>query len=274
VRIRLIFSLINKGAVLPFHHQGIIADFINRFLPAKGEHSLLADDFTFSGLKGQTLITREGLAYTSSKVTLVFSSSNSHQVEGLIHNLFTHRREVIIGGLKLYPSNVLIEEPPQFLPSTKYVMISPIILQKDGANPLEIKKFIHPEKLNFHKLLKSSTLRRMHEANKMLAHNVSSFKFELKPDFDYLQKVKLSEKKFSRIYQTTINDEIVEIRGYTFPFTLLADEETHQFIFERGLGELTYLGYGMTDVVSNLYASRTIPYTFNSSNLQTQVVPA
>ena len=259
--------------MLPFHHQGIIADFINRFLP-KGEHSLLSDEFTFSGFKGQTLITREGLAYTSAKVTLVFSSSNRHQVEGLIHNLFKQRRDVIIGGLRLYPSNVLVEEPPQFLPSTKYVMISPIILLKDGEDPVEVKKFIHPEKRSFHQLLKSSTLRRMHDADLMRTQNVNSFKFELKPDFNYLHKVKLSEKKFSRIFQTLLNEEIIEVRGYTFPFTLLADEETHKVIFERGLGELTHLGYGMTDVVSNLYASRTVPYVFNKDNLQSQMITA
>lgn len=271
----MIFSLLNKGAVLPFHHQGILANFINQFLPQSEGNIPLHDwGLNFSGLKGQTLVTREGLAYTSSKVTVVISSHSQALIDHLVKNIFSQRKELIVGGLKLVPHQVLIEEPPAFDRITKYVMISPVILVTEAGDAIELKKFIHPERRSFYQLLKAGTYRRMLQAGVLEGKGENDFLFNFKPDLDYLNKVKRSEKKFSRIYQALVNNSLMEIRGYTFPFALEADEITHRFIFERGLGELTHLGYGMTDTVSNMFAARVRPYAWPGSEQMNTLLTA
>lgn len=268
VRIRIIFLLNNTGAVVPFHHQHLIAESLDRIIKRLPVEFQGNSFFTFSGLKGETKVGKKGLHFFSMKITLVFASNNEEFLEALINELFRHE-EIEIGELKLSPDSVIREEPPASklfsLQGTsqkrKYVCISPLVLlrpEEDGA-----KQFISPETDLFSDLLYESTMIRMEKSKKYTMEQIDSFfKFQVVPDKDYLDRIKSEEKKFARIY-TIPNPHVenpatmVEIRGYTMPFTLYAAPEVHDFVFNCGLGELTYRGYGMLDMPDNNFSKRT-----------------
>ncbi|MFT6828816.1 MAG: CRISPR-associated endoribonuclease Cas6, partial [Roseivirga sp.] len=66
MRVRIIFKLKNRGAVLPFHHQHILAQFIKGVIVnGKNENFIDFPYYSFSGLKGQTKVSRTGLNYFS-----------------------------------------------------------------------------------------------------------------------------------------------------------------------------------------------------------------
>jgi CRISPR-associated endoribonuclease Cas6 len=41
-----------------------------------------------------------------------------------------------------------------------------------------------------------------------------------------------------------------EVRGYTFPFTLYAQQPVQQYVYENGLGHFSHKGFGMLDVAN------------------------
>jgi CRISPR-associated endoribonuclease Cas6 len=62
LRTRIIFSLKNRGAYVPFHHQYLLAQVIKGLLIFGPEKSYLDfNQYNFSGLKGQTKVSRKGL---------------------------------------------------------------------------------------------------------------------------------------------------------------------------------------------------------------------
>ncbi|HNG42934.1 MAG TPA: CRISPR-associated protein Cas6, partial [Cyclobacteriaceae bacterium] len=99
MRTRIIFSLKNRGAYVPFHHQFLLAQFIKGILifgPDKEYKDFT--QFIFSGLKGQTKISRKGLHFYSSRVTLVFSTADKPFLDYFLKTLFEHK-EIMIGML-------------------------------------------------------------------------------------------------------------------------------------------------------------------------------
>lgn len=252
MRTRIIFSLKNRGAYVPFHHQYLIAQVIKGLLVFGPEKSFLTfNQFNFSGLKGQTKVSRKGLHYYSSKVTLVFACSDKVFMDYFITRLFA-QPEVIVGNLHLVPESTEAEDPVQIGDEARFLCISPIVLIQADFNDEKGKKFVPPDSDEFSDLLYESTLARMEATGRFTPEQLTSFyKFQIVPDREYIQRIQSSHKKFARIYPLFDNDIKFEVRGYTFPFVLYAAKEVQQFVYENGLGHFTYKGFGMLDISNN-----------------------
>ncbi len=250
MRVRIIFLLKNKGAYVPFHHQFLLAQMKESVLE-KGELRFSNYmDFNFSGLKGQTKISKNGLHFYSSKVTLVLSSPDQAFIDYFLQRLFEHR-EIQVGNLQLIPESVEREILPDFGDSIKCVCISPVVLVNPASNDFYAKKFISPEADIFSDLLYESTMSRMEKTGAYRPEQIASFyKFQIIPDKTYLTKIKEGEKKFARIYPVFDKTNKFEIRGYTFPFVLYAAPEVQTFLFNCGLGAFTHKGFGMLDIAN------------------------
>lgn len=213
--------------------------------------------FNFSGLKGQTKISRKGLHFYSAKVTLVFSCPDQAFRNYFLSQVFG-QKDIMIGSLHLVPDSVEDEPPVHIGDESKFLCISPIVPLQASFNDEQSKKFINPESDEFSDLLYDATLKRMEETGQFTAEQLASFyKFQVVPDTDYLQRIQEAHKKFARIYPLYDNDVKFEVRGYTFPFTLYAAQEVQQFVYEHGLGYFCHKGFGMLDVAHNDPAQRT-----------------
>jgi CRISPR-associated endoribonuclease Cas6 len=251
VRIRIVFSLKNRGAYVPFHHQFLLAQTVKGLIMLGGKKEFFGfDQYNFSGLKGQTKVSRKGLHFYSSKVTLVFSSSSKEFVNYFLSVLFT-QKELLIGNLQLTPEAHENEESVTVGDAVKFLCISPIVLLPASFNDEQAKRFVTPETDEFSDLLYENTMHRMEASGKFAADKLSDFyKFQLVADRNYLSKIQSSHKKFARIYPLYDADVKYEVRGYTFPFTLYAPQPVQQFIYENGLGHFTHKGFGMLDVAN------------------------
>lgn len=207
--------------------------------------------FNFSGLKGQTKISRKGLHYYSSKVTLVFACADREFLSYFTAQLF-EQKDIMIGSLHLVPDSIEEEPPVEIHAEAKFLCISPIVPVPAAFNNEQGKKFIMPESDEFSDLLYDSTISRMEATGKFSAEQLATFyKFQLVPDPGYLQRLQAAGKKFARIYPLYDSDVKFEVRGYTFPFTLYAAPEVQRFVYENGLGYFCHKGFGMLDVAGN-----------------------
>ena len=261
MRIRLIFILKNKGGYVPFHHQYLLAQLIKGvLLKGEKEEYFTYSQYNFSGLKGQTKISRNGLHFFSSRVTLVFSCLNKDFVDYFVKNLFDFP-QVEVGNLMLIPEAVEEETIPKFENVQKFICISPIVLSEPKFNDAEGKKFIHPETDEFSDYLYESTILRMAKSGIYNDDQIKSFfKFQLVPDHGYIKKIQESQKKFARIYPVYDRDVKYEVRGYTFPFSLYAAPEVQEYVFVLGMGAFTHKGFGMLDIANADPTARTKEY--------------
>ena len=252
MRVRIVFSLKNKGAFVPFHHQFLLAQTVKGMVVAgKDPRFQQFTHFNFSGLKGQTKISRKGLHFYSSRVTLVFSTADKEFLDYFLKVLFDHK-EIMIGMLQLAPELVEHEEPIAVSESVKFLCISPIVLLPAAFNDESAKRFINPETDEFSDLLYEATIAQMQSSGKFTATQLTDFyKFQLVPDKDYLNRIQSTHKKFARIYPLYDSDIKYEVRGYTFPFTLFAPPTVQQFVYEHGLGHFSHKGFGMLDMAHN-----------------------
>jgi CRISPR-associated endoribonuclease Cas6 len=239
----------NRGAYVPFHHQFLLAQVIKGLVVMGGNPKFVNyTQFNFSGLKGQTKISRKGLHFFSSRVTLVFSASEQEFVDYLVSVLFA-QKELMIGSLLLTPESVEPEEQVQVSESMKFLCLSPLVVLPAAFNDEKSKRFIQPTVDEFSDLLYDSTLSRMEASGQFTAEQLADFyKFQIVPDKDYLQRIQANHKKFARIYPLFDSDIKYEVRGYTFPFTLFAPVPVQQFVYENGLGYSCHKGFGMLDV--------------------------
>ena len=251
MRIRIVFEVKNRGGYVPFHHQHLLAQTIKGIL-ATGGHGEFATstDFNFSGLKGQTKISRKGLHFYSAKSTLVFSSG-SEQLIAYFQEVLFKQKELVVGNLMLLPESFESEEPVVVTDAQKFLCISPIVLLPGAFNDEKSKRFISPYEDEFSDLLYDSTLSRMSSSGKFTDEEITDFyKFQIVPDKGYLERIEAGHKKFARIYPLFDLDIKYEVRGYTFPFKLYAPKAVQTFIYERGLGCFAHKGFGMIDVAS------------------------
>jgi CRISPR-associated endoribonuclease Cas6 len=251
VRIRIVFSLKNRGAYVPFHHQFLLAQTIKGVVMLGKNPSYFSyTQYNFSGLKGQIKISRKGLHFFSSKVTLVFSATDKAFLDYFLGVLF-QQKELLIGNLQLAPESFEYEEPVSITESVKFLCISPIVLVPASFNDESGKRFISPENDEFSDLLYDSTIARMEASGNYTAEQLADFyKFQLVADKDYINRIQAAHKKFARIYPLFDHDVKYEIRGYTFPFTLYAPQPVQQFVYENGLGFFSHKGFGMLDVAN------------------------
>lgn len=204
--------------------------------------------YNFSGLKGQIKISRKGLHFFSSRVTLVFSASDKEFLDYFLAVLF-EQKELLIGNMQLVPESFEPEEPVTITDSVKFLCISPIVLVPSSFNDETGKRFISPENDEFSDLLYDSTIGRMEASGKFSTEQLADFyKFQLVADKEYINRIQSSHKKFARIYPLYDLDVKYEVRGYTFPFTLYAPQPVQQFVYENGLGFFSHKGFGMLDV--------------------------
>lgn len=264
MRVRVIFKLKNKGAFLPFHHQFILAQFLKGVLIEAGHQSYGSySRFHFSGLKGQTKVSRNGLHYFSNLVTLVLASDNKPFLDHLLENIFKYD-DIELGNLKVSPIYTELEHEPDFKDEMKFICISPLIPFKAQFGNSNSKRFIQPETDEFSDLLYDSTMHRIEETGLYTKDQLESFsKFQFVPDLEYLNKLRAKEKKFARIYSLYNNDVKYEVRGYTLPFTLYASKEIQSFLFNCGLGDYTHKGFGMLDIAHSNPVERTKRYVFS-----------
>lgn len=251
MRIRIVFALKNRGAYVPFHHQFLLAQTIKGLVMlGKNDKYFSFTQYNFSGLKGQIKISRKGLHFYSSKVTLVFASSDKDFIDYFTNILFT-QKELLIGNMQLVPESIEPEEPVTISDSVKFLCISPIVLVPASFNDESGKRFISPELDEFSDLLYDSTIARMEASGKFTTEQLADFyKFQLVADKDYINRIQTSHKKFARIYPLYDLDVKYEVRGYTFPFTLYAPQPVQQFVYENGLGYFSHKGFGMLDVAN------------------------
>ena len=263
MRVRLIFSLKNKGSFLPFHHQYILTQFLKGLIVKGGKEEFYNYNFfNFSGLKGQTKVSRSGLHYYSSLVTLVLSSQSEEFIDYLLEQVFATSK-IELGNLILSPEYTELEAEPILEVSNKFVCISPLVLITPAFNEEAGKRFINPDSDEFSDLLYESTLTRMEKSGWYSPEQMESFfKFQVVPDMVYVNKLKEQQKKFARIYAVYDLDVKYEVRGYTLPFTLYAAPEVQDFVFKCGLGAFTHKGFGMMDLATHPADNKTTPYKF------------
>ncbi|MBX2898700.1 MAG: CRISPR-associated endoribonuclease Cas6 [Cyclobacteriaceae bacterium] len=251
MRVRIVFTLKNRGGYVPFHHQFLLAQTIKGLIVlGRNEKFFAFTQYNFSGLKGQIKISRKGLHFYSSKVTLVFSTSDKEFLDYFISVLFA-QKDLLVGALQLSPESVETEEPVAITDSVKFLCISPIVLVPASFNDESGKRFISPELDEFSDLLYDSTIARMEASGKYTPEQLADFyKFQLVADKEYINRIQQSHKKFARIYPLYDHDIKFEVRGYTFPFTLFAPQPVQQFVYENGLGHFSHKGFGMLDVAN------------------------
>ncbi len=257
MRSRLIFQLRNRGAQLPFHHQGLIRQSLEDWL---GDDFSQRTPLAFSSLKGQTKVGRSGLQYFSSRVTVVVGGLEQEVLDTLFDRVLT-QETVNIGELELRPEVVENEEEVTFEEKVKYLCLSPMVLFPVGTPSDEAARFVSPTDDEFSDLLYESTLARMEATGRYSPEEIESFfRFQVVADGDYLQRLMENEKKFSRIYTINQGGQEREVRGYTFPFTLYADPKVQEFLFHTGMGEGTGHGMGMLDLAGVDNTKRTFVY--------------
>lgn len=264
MRIRIIFKLDNKGSHLPFHHQHILAQFLKGALVKGGNEKYINYPYyNFSGLKGQTKISRNGLHYYSSLVTLVLSSGDQEFLDYLLEQIFTFEK-IELSNLQLSPSHTELEKNTVPSEVAKFICISPVVPANTSFDDLNGKRFIVPETDEFSDLFYESTLERMESTGLYSEEQLESFsKFQIVPDSEYLERIRGRGKKFARIYSVFDNDVKYEVRGYTLPFKLYAAKEVQEFLFNCGLGNYTYKGFGMMDIANADPMDRTEEYRFS-----------
>lgn len=219
--------------------------------------------YNFSGLKGQTKISRKGLHYYSSRVTLVLSSPSKEFIDYFLNNLFDFPK-VELGALALQPEFVELEEAVEMDEHSKFICISPLVLMNSSFNDSSAKRFIPPDTDTFSDLLYDSTIQRMSDTGSYTEEELTSFyKFQLIPDKNYIARLTAQQKKYARIYPVFDQDVKYEVRGYTFPFTLYAAKEVLEFVFNCGMGQFTHKGFGMLDVAHSNPNSRVLKYEFS-----------
>lgn len=258
MRIRIVFSLRNRGAYVPFHHQFLLAQTIKGLVMLGAKKQFVNYQlYNFSGLKGQIKISRKGLHFYSSRVTLVFSASDKDFIDYLLGVLF-EQKELLVGNLQLVPESVENEDPISIGDSVKFLCISPVVLMPASFNDESGKRFISPQTDEFSDLLYDSTIARMEQSGRFTAAQLADYyKFQVVPDKEYIERIQSTHKKFARIYPLYDADIKYEVRGYTFPFTLYAPQPVQQFVYEHGLGLFSYKGFGMLDVANHHVSQRT-----------------
>lgn len=268
MRIRIIFKLENKGAHLPFHHQHILAQFLKGALVKGGNEKYIDYPYyNFSGLKGQTKISRNGLHYYSNLVTLVLSSGDQGFLDYLLEQVFSVE-DIELSNLHLSPLYTELEENPALSEVNKFICISPIVPVNRNFDDADGKRYIVPESDEFSDHFYESTLQRMESTGLYSEELLRSFnKFQVVPDVDYLARIRGRGKKFARIYSVFDNDVKYEVRGYTLPFKLYAAKEVQEFLFNCGLGNYTHKGFGMMDIANADPTERTERYRFTKEEV-------
>lgn len=238
MRLRFSFLVKNRGALLPFHHQYLITGLLKKIL---GDEKGTYPHMSFSGVKGQTRLGRNGLHYNSRKVTIIFSSLNHEYMQELSAAIMA-QKELSVGSLHLMPETVEEEKARPLDSEIKYVCLSPVTFDNGDEN-----QFLDPASNDFSDIMYESTVSRMEQFGVNVSEIENIQRFQIVPDPEYIQKLSENGKKYSRMYSVKSHGVVHEPRGYTMPFTMFAAPEVQEFIFYCGLGAYTNYGFGLVD---------------------------
>jgi CRISPR-associated endoribonuclease Cas6 len=253
LRVRLIFENKEKGASVPFHHQYYLYRLFKGLVSKCGDDALRNfKNYNFSGLKGQTKVSKSGLHFYSNKITIVFSCENKEFIDSLIQTIFSFEA-LKVRNLVLKPLSVELEPEITFKEEMNYICISPIILLSPEFSDDSAKEFIHPQSIEFSELLAQRISDGLN--GKDLGGDI-----EFQPDEDYVERIESHGKKYSRVYPLYDQDVPFEVRGYTLPFTLKAPVEVQKHIFNNGLGLFNNKGFGMVDLTNIEPGTETTTY--------------
>ncbi|MFY0687606.1 MAG: CRISPR-associated endoribonuclease Cas6 [Cyclobacteriaceae bacterium] len=217
--------------------------------------------FSYSGLKGQTRVSKTGLHVNSKKVTLVITSPDKGFLDFVLVQVFK-QPHLFIDQLQIVPEHVDEERLLPFENKMRFICISPLVLLEPTFNADPGKRFIEPSTDEFSDLMFEHTMERMEESGIDTSKISEIDKFQVVPDLSYIQKLRDSKKKFARIYPMYHDDVKYEVRGYTFPFVLYAPVPVQEFIFICGLGRFCSKGFGMLDLANSDPVERISPYEF------------
>lgn len=261
MRTRITFKVKNVGTLVPFHHQFLISQVLKGLIvTANSPEFVNYNLYSFSGLKGLTKVGKGGLHFNSSRVTLVISSPSKPFIKFITERIL-EQNMLQFGLLNVVPEQADDEQAVELTNETKYLCISPIVLIPPTFNSPEGKQFIAPGTDEFSDYLYDATIQRMESAGIDTATINNIEKFQLIPDQDYLTRMSESNRKIGRVYPIFVQDVKYEVRGYTFPFELLAPKEVQEFVFHCGLGHFGYKGFGMLDVANSNPVARIIKNT-------------
>lgn len=260
MRVRITFRVKNKGAAIPFHHQYLISQIVTGLIASSGnERYKRYTYYSFSSLKGQTRVSKQGLHYQSSRVTIVLSSPNQEFVDFVIERIFD-QHQIEISTLIAMPETVHREEEVEIEDEQKLICLSPLVLAPAHLNSPDSTVFVNPASDEFSDKLFESTMSRMEEAGIDVDAIPNIHKFQVVPDMAYLQKMKVAQKRIAWIYPMFDQEVRHEVRGYTFPFTLYAPIEVQRFLFSCGMGLYTNKGFGMLDIANADQNRILVPY--------------
>lgn len=260
MRIRITFRVKNKGAAIPFHHQYLISQIVKGLIASSGHEGFSSYSYySFSSLKGQTRVSKQGLHYQSSRVTIVLTSPSEDFVDFVIGRIFD-QNQIEISTLVVIPETVHQEEEVELLEEQKLICLSPLVLTPATLNSQTGTLFVNPASDEFSDKLFETTMIRMEEAGIDVDSIPNIQKFQLVPDMRYLEKMKAAQKRFAWVYPVFDREVRHEVRGYTFPFTLYAPEEVQRFLFTCGLGLYTNKGFGMLDIANADQQRSLVPY--------------
>lgn len=249
MRVRIVFSVLGKASLLPFHHQPLIAQlfaFLRQRMPEQWAQYLY---YHFSSLKGQIKIQKQGLLYQSRHVTLVMAALSPEFVYSFLNVLFRQDR-LYIGRLALKPEYAEEELLPDLHFETKMLCLSPLLLTSPQTDAYNAKRLIVPTDNLFSDLVYESTMSRAEASQLYNEATLNEFhRFQIVPDEAYLNKIQAEKKKYARLYELSLDRNRSDVRGYSFPFTLYAHPALQRFILLTGLGALPHMGYGMVDLV-------------------------
>lgn len=260
MRVRITFRVKNKGAAIPFHHQYLISQIVKGLIASSGHEGFTNYPYySFSSLKGQTRVSKQGLHYQSSRVTIVLTSPNAEFVDFVIGRIFD-QYQIDISTLVVIPETVHEEEEFDLATEQKLICLSPIVVTNATLNSPEGTQFINPATDEFSDNLFESTMMRMEEAGIDVDAIPNIQKFQLVPDQGYLEKMQAAQKRIAWVYPVFDKEVRHEVRGYTFPFTLYAPAEVQRFLFTCGMGMYTSKGFGMLDIANADQHRSLVPY--------------
>lgn len=250
----------NKGAAIPFHHQYLISQIVKGLIASSGHADFTNYPYySFSSLKGQTRVSKQGLHYQSSRVTIVLTSPNEEFVDFVIGRIFD-QHQIEISTLAVIPEAIHQEEEVELAEEQKLICLSPMVVTQATLDSLAGTLFINPASDEFSDKLFESTMMRMEDAGIDVDAIPNIQKFQVVPDMGYLEKMKASQKRIAWVYPVFDKEVRHEVRGYTFPFTLYAPAEVQGFLFSCGLGLYAEKGFGMLDVANADLLRTLVPY--------------
>lgn len=250
MRVRITFRVKNKGAAIPFHHQYLISQIVRGLIASSGNEEFSNYPYySFSSLKGQTRVSKQGLHYQSSRVTIVLTSPREDFIDFVLDRIFD-QPQIEISTLVIIPELVHQEVELEMGEEQKLICLSPLVIVPATLGSQDGTQFINPVSDEFSDKLFESTLMRMEDAGIDVDAIPNIQKFQLVPDMGYIEKMRSAQKRIAWVYPVFDQEIRHEVRGYTFPFTLYAPKEVQRFLFSCGMGLYTQKGFGLLDIAN------------------------